>query len=132
MHPAFATIKFGPFKTVYHKHAVDEGFREALSAFLQRELLPQLDGDYLRTHGRLTAEFNENKYCGPNSAVRDAYKVEFSFVQREGVAEVNAKIYRDPKTGSFRPRYKALPLTLWTQKRKQEQQVFRQAIDAIV
>jgi hypothetical protein len=132
MHPAFATIELGPFHTAYHNTVVDESFREALSAFLETELLPQLDEDYRRTQGRLVAEFNEEKYCGPNSAVRDAYKLEFSFVREHGADEIKAQIYRDPKTGSFRSRFKGQSLILWTSKRKAQQQAFREAIDDIV
>jgi hypothetical protein len=132
MHPAFTTIEFGPFQTAYHREAVDGGFREALSEFLERELLPQLDGPFTGTQGRLTAEFDAEKYCGPNSAVRDAYKLEFSFIRKNGADEIKAQIYRDPKTGTFRPRFKGQPLILWTEKRKTEQQAFREAIDVMV
>jgi hypothetical protein len=132
MHPAFATIQFGPFQTAYHKSAVDEVFREALSAFLERELLPQIEETYQRTQGHLTAEFNEEKYGGPNSAIRDAYRLEFSFIGEHGADEIKAQIYRDPKTGSFRPRYKGRPLVLWTAKRKAEEHAFRGAIEHLV
>jgi len=132
MHPAFTTIKFGPFQTGYHRAAVDDEFRKALSDFLEHELLPQVDEPFSHTLGRLTAEFDAEKYCGPNSAVRDAYKLEFSFVHEHGADEIQAKIYRDPKTGSFRPRFKGQPLILWTEKRKTEQKLFKEAIDRIV
>jgi len=132
MHLAFTAIEYGPFQTAYHREAIDGGFREALSKFLERELLPQLDEPCTRTQGRLTAEFDAEKYCGPNSAVRDAYKLEFSFIREHGADEIKAQIYRDPKTGCFRPRFKGQPLILWTEKRKAEQQSFREAIDHIV
>jgi hypothetical protein len=132
MHPAFTTIEFGPFQTAYHKQADGEAFRESLSAFLEHELLPQLDGDYRSTKGRITAVFDDERYCGPNSAVRDAYKFEFAFLCGHGTDEIKAEIYRDPKTGSFRPRYKGRPLVLWTANRKAQQEAFHRAIDAIV
>jgi hypothetical protein len=132
MHPAFSTIEFGPFDATYHRAVVDDRFREALSEFLERELLPQVDGPFSRTQGRLTAEFNAEKYCGPNSAVRDAYKLEFTFLREHGADEIKAQIYRDPKTGSFRPRLNGRPLVLWTEKRKVEQQCFRDRIDQMV
>ena len=132
MHPAFTTIEFGPFQTAYHREAVDFGFREELSKFLERELLPQVDEPFRRTRGRLTAEFDAEKYCGPNSAVRDAYKLEFSFIRDHGDDQTEAKIYRDLKTGSFLPRFKGQPLILWTEKRKAERQSFREAIDRMV
>jgi hypothetical protein len=132
MHPAFTNIEFGPFQTVYHRSAVNNGFREALSKFLEREVLPQLDEPWTRTQGRLTAEFDAEKYCGPNSAVRDAYKLELAFIRDSGADEIKAQIYRDTKTGDFRPRFKGRPLVLWTEKRKAEQRTFRKAIDHVI
>ena len=35
MHPAFASIRFGPFKSRYHNETVNDDFKEALSAFLE-------------------------------------------------------------------------------------------------
>jgi len=132
MHTAFTTIELGPFQTDYHRGAVDEGFRESLSAFLERDLLPQVDEPFSHTEGRLTAEFDEDKFCGPLSAVRDAYRLEFSFIRPHGTDQIEARIYRDPKTGSFRARFKRQPLILWTEKRKAEQRTFREAIDRMV
>jgi hypothetical protein len=132
MHKAFASIEFGPFQTAYHREAVNDAFREALSTFLERELLPQVDEAFSYTEGRLTAEFDAQKYCGANSAVRDAYKLELSFVREHGADKIEARIYRDPKTGAFRTRFKGQPLILWTEKRKAEQRSFREAIDEMV
>jgi len=132
MHPAFSTIDFGPFHTTYHRQAVDEDFRQALSDFLERELLPQVDQPFTHTRGRLTAAFDEEKYCGPNSAVRDMYRLEFAFVRERSTDDVEAQICRHSVTGGFRTRFKGEPLTLWTERRKASQQAFREAIGQIV
>src|SRR5262249_6488169 len=94
--------------------------------------LPQVDEPYDRTHGRLTAAFNQDKYCGPNSAIRDAYKFEFYFVRKNGADEIKADIFRDSKTGLFRQRFKGRQFFLWTAKRKAEQHKFQSSVQEIV
>jgi hypothetical protein len=79
MHPAFATIEFGPFKSDYHKAAVDTDFRDLLNDYLVGQLLPQVDEPFENTVGRLVATYDDQKYCGPNSAVRDFYTLDFEF-----------------------------------------------------
>ena len=132
MNPAFETIQIGPLKTAYHREAVDADFREALNTFLERTLLPQIDASYDRTEGTLTPEFNDEKHCGPNSAVRDAYRLKFALVRESGSEELEARIRRNRMDGSFEMRYKNEPIFLWTAKRKALQAEFRHAIQGIV
>jgi hypothetical protein len=132
VHPAFATVQFGPFETAYHRKAVDAEFREALSTYLEKELLPQVDEPFESTEGTLKAVFNEEKYCGPNSAVKDTYELEFSFLRSSGADCIRVQISRDQKSGSFRPRYPGRPMYLWTAARKQRQLTVREEIDDMV
>jgi hypothetical protein len=132
VHPAFATIEFGPFETSYHREVVDERFREALSSYLERELLPQVSEPYETTKGILKAAFNDEKYCGPNSAVRDRYKLEFQFLRGGESDDIKLEIYRDPKPGTFRPRHVHSPIVLWTKEKKDAQRAFRESINSIV
>jgi hypothetical protein len=128
MHPAFASIVFGPFQTAYHSGAVDEQFREALSFYLEQDLLPQVDEPFESTEGSLVAAFNEEKYCGPNSLVKDAYVLDFSFVRNDGRDTIKIELVRDPKTGGFRPRYRGRGLELSTAKRRSEGEAFLRKI----
>ena len=64
--------------------------------------------------------------------MRDAYKLEFSFIREHGTDDVKAKIYRDPKTGSFRPRFKNLPLVVWTERLETQEHTFRETIGDMV
>lgn len=107
-------------------------FRQELERYLQAELIPQVDEPFERVEGSVTAEFNEERNCGPNSAVRDAYKLAIKFVRRTSADELAIPLYRDPKTGGFRPRSKGQPLFLWTEKRKTEEAVFRDTLDSLV
>jgi hypothetical protein len=49
MHPAFAVIQFGPFASAYHSAAMTPEFKEALGAFLEKELLPQVEQPFEST-----------------------------------------------------------------------------------
>lgn len=132
MHSAFAGIQLGPFNTAYHRRVVDQRFREALGAYLERELLPQVDEPFERTEGRLTAEVNEERFCGPHSAVKDIYRLEFSFI-REGSADtITAEIRYYPDTNCFRVRRAHQPLILWTAKREKAARAYCAAIDDTV
>lgn len=119
MHPAFAVIRFGPFKSRYHRDAVDVDFREALSDYLTAQLLPQVDELFESTAGTLRATYDDQKYCGPNSAVRDLYSLEFEFRRPSGSDAIQIDLAFSAKLRSFSPRYRGRPLYLWTAARKQ-------------
>jgi len=131
MSPVFSTIVFGPFSTEYHRRAVNDEFREALDTYLSKELLPQVDEPFESTTGSLKAEVNEERFCGPNSLVKDIYILDFAFVRPGSSDQITAQIRRNPKTGLFAPRYKR-PLFLWTTKRKEENGAFHKAVEEIV
>src|ERR1700742_856967 len=101
MHPAFVTIQFGPFLTSYHQKAVDVQFRELLGAYLEKELLPQVEEPFDSTTGNLTAKIDDDKHCGPNSLVKDTYKLEFSFLRVGSSDDIKVQIRRNPRTGQF-------------------------------
>ena len=73
----FSTIAYGPFATTYHNDLVDERFKANLQRYLRAELLPQASIAFAETDGRLTAAFNDQKYCGPHSAIRNIFDFEF-------------------------------------------------------
>jgi hypothetical protein len=131
MHPAFATMQLGPFLTDYHRRSVDQRFRNALGQYLEEHLLPQVDEPFDSTTGTLKADVNEERFCGPNSLVKDKYTLKFSFLRQSSSDTVNAKLRYYPGTGSFGLRG-SQPLTLWTPKRKELERAFRDAIGDIV
>ena len=119
MHPVFASIKFGPFQSDYHKSATGADFREALSQYLVAELLPQVDEPFDRAVGSLRAAYDDQKYCGPHSAVRDLYTLEFEFQRSAGGDPIKIDLAFSPKEASFSPRRLGQPLYLWTTARKE-------------
>lgn len=131
MHPAFSTIEFGPFRSEYHRVAVDADFREALSDYLVAELLPQVDQPFGSTTGRLRATYDDQKYCGPISAVRDLYTLEFEFCRASGADSIKIDLAFCPKDRSFSPRYRGKPLHLWTAARKEAHISRKESIKAI-
>lgn len=118
MHPAFATISFGPFKSAYHKAATGPTFREDLSQFLEKTVLPQVDEHFVSTKGRITAKYDDDKHCGPKSAVRDIYALEFAFIRPGGQDELISEILYQPTRRTFTPRVAHKPPYLWTNRRK--------------
>lgn len=116
MNSVFATIQFGPFRTAYHRSAVNQEFREALDAYLTSELLPQVDEPFESTEGTLTPEVNDDQFCGPHSLVRDVYRLRFAFIRPASKDEIDLPIRRRPD-GSFGQRWPGQPLYLWTAKR---------------
>lgn len=119
MHPAFAVIQFGPFKSDYHNAVVDRGFQEALSDFLVAQLLPQVDEPFENTSGRLVATYDLPKHTGPASAVRDIYTLDVAFRRPIGSDKITADLAYSPKQQSFTPRFRGTPFRLLTAARQQ-------------
>ena len=132
MHPAFSSIRYGPFHTGYHQAAVDERFRVRLAAYLEENLLPQVDHAYDSTEGSLVAVFNEEKFCGPNSLVKDAYCLDFAFRRESGRDTIRIDLLWDPAGGTFRPRHRGNDLILATSRCKKRTEDFMAQIRGMV
>jgi hypothetical protein len=130
LHPAFATIEFGPFSSHYHREMVNDEFKELLNGLLEAELLPQVEMPYESTVGKLVATFNDQKFCGPHSAVRDIYTLEFAFRRNEGDDTVKADLIFDAKARTFAVRHN-WPLYLWTVPRRQNYQMETEEIKSL-
>ncbi|WP_437907610.1 hypothetical protein WME95_06820 [Sorangium sp. So ce327] len=117
MHPAFANIRFGPFASAYHSAAMTPELKEALGAFLERELLPQVEQPFASTSGALVAAYDAERYCGPNSAVRDIYKFEFAFHRSSGDDTIKVDLLFRAQARAFSAR-RSKPLYLWTPARR--------------
>ena len=121
MHPAFDTLQFGPFKSDYHSATVGAEFREALNDYLAAQLLPQVDEPFDSTAGRLVATYDDQKHCGPNSAVRHIYTLEFEFRRPSGTDTIKVDLAYSATKRSFSPRFQNRPLHLWTASSKEAQ-----------
>src|SRR5262245_52312403 len=92
MSSPFDAIVYGPFNAEYHRAAVNGAFKRALRELLESKLLPQLDHDFIDASGTLTACFDEDRFCGPNSLVRDRFRLEFQFFGADGESRIKTEI----------------------------------------
>jgi hypothetical protein len=118
MRPPFDTLRFGPFKTRYHVEATGAAFREALNAYLEAELMPQVEEPCESTRGALRAAYDDELHCGPNSVVRDIYRFEFAFCRPADDGSIRAELVFRPSLGTFSVR-RGRPLQLVTRARRE-------------
>lgn len=134
MSSPFDAIVCGPFKAEYHRVIVNDTFKRALREFLALKLLPQLDHAFTDGRGTLTACFDEDRFCGPNSLVRDCFKLEFHFRGPDGESRIKTEITHN-RDGQFSAR-RGHSLYLWTpsrqRKRQSEQEAIQKTVGAIL
>ena len=127
-------IQWGPFKTRYHRTRVDQAFKISLQKFLDRELTPQIANPITATNGTLKATFDDQRYCGSSSLVRDLFSLELILTGGEGDSKLNEDLAFDPITPSFSPR-RGSSFQLWTpiknRQRAEEQALIRETINQI-
>lgn len=104
MHDTFATIEFGPFSTDYHRDAVNQTFKEHLSSFLVKEVLPQIAAPFDRTSGQVKARYNDERYAREGSRVRNIYSFEFRVHRGERYDLLKTEFIYDSATADFKPR----------------------------
>lgn len=64
-------IKVEPkVNTSYHRRMVEDGLLDRLQQFIAEDLVPQLPVPVDVVAGTITPCFNEDHYCGANSAVK--------------------------------------------------------------
>ncbi|MBI2922432.1 MAG: hypothetical protein HYY18_15370 [Planctomycetes bacterium] len=123
-------IAYGPFHAEFHFKRVDAAFKNALVQFLTVQLLPQMEEPYFDSGGSLVACFDESRFCGPLSAVRDRYRLEFHFRREDGTDEIKVDIEFDEPRGTFRP-VGGNPLYLLTRKRLEHRRYVVGTIEAL-
>lgn len=130
MHPPFEFIRFGPFVAEYHRMNVNQDFVEALQCYLEATLLPQVTIEYESVIGGVTASYDNDRNCGPNSAIKNLYKVEISFSKGSLVEDLKAELNYSPISRRFSVRNNG-PLYLWSVARKIRDQELRRSIDVL-
>ncbi len=131
MSSAFDSIVYGPFITEYHRKLVDDAFKRTFVGFLDRNLLPQVDHEFASASGALTAAYNEDRYCGPNSLVRDCFRFQFTFNGSKGHSRIKTELEYSSKDRQFEVR-RGRSLYLWTPQRQRKRQSEQEAIQQIV
>ena len=131
--PIVDAIRFGPFTADYHRSLVNDDFKVALERFFERELIPQLDNPILSADGAFTATFDEDRYCGPRSLVRDIFSLELSLVDDGGTSDLESDVVFNPKSNSFTPRTgHGHYFYLWTPIRKRQREQELESIQRVV
>jgi hypothetical protein len=133
MSSPFDAIVYGPFKAEYHRVLVDDSFKRALSEFLASKLLPQLDHAFTDATGTLSACFDEDRFCGPNSLVRDCFRLEFAFRGADGESRIKTEVvYNLGGLFAVRRGRRGYSLYLWTPSRQRKRQSEQEAIQRTV
>jgi hypothetical protein len=130
MPPPFHNIRIGPFATQYHRSSVDATFCADLYDHLCHALLPQVTIAYEEVGGSLVAVFDEDRFCGPNSVVKNIYRLVMVFRCGDTTEEVDAELKYVPSTRSF-VRHKGKALYLWTVGRKARVSEVEQRIEEV-
>ncbi len=130
------SIRFGPFAADYHRSVVNEQFKATLERFFDRELIPQLDEPIVSADGTFSATFDSDRYCGPNSLVRDIFSLELVLVGDGGNSELKSDVVFDRESGTFSPRTgHGHFFYLWTpsrkRRRKREFELIQRLVDDI-
>jgi hypothetical protein len=130
MQPPFHNLRLGPFKASYHRSQVDASFCADLEAFITREMLPQVTIDYEKVDGALTALYDEDRNCGPHSAVKNLYRLKLEFRRGEEAEEADLQLKHLPESHAFIGRYKKPPY-LWTHRRKARMEEIAESVDRL-
>jgi hypothetical protein len=126
-------IQFGPYSTQYHSAIVTNQFKLSLSTFLNTNLLNQLDEPACDANGKLTSTFTSDRYCGPNSLVRNLFSLEIELFGADGKSDLKADIEFHPETQTFSPRSGyGHHFYLWTPSRKRNRDFELKMIRVVV
>ncbi len=130
---ALHALKFGPFSTVYHEQLVTDAFKESARRFVATKILPQVDHDIIEIDGTLTPRVTDDLNCGPNSAVKNCFKLDIRFFGQNATdySELKAELWYRPDSGTFQVATRS-SLYVWTPSRREERLSQKAAIQRIV
>lgn len=118
--------------TSYHRGMIADGLLTRLEMFISEDLAPQLPVPADNIHGTIVPCFDEERYCGPNSAVKDVYRLELSFqAGAEIVGIFRDDISYDSVSQTFGPRRRHRKLIVVTQAWEEAQKAWAEAVHTI-
>ncbi|WP_145245748.1 hypothetical protein [Aeoliella mucimassa] len=103
----------------------------SLDEFLNRELVPQMDETDVDAEGTLVATFNDERFCGPTSLVRNFFTFQVSLFGAAGESDLESDLEYHPQQRTFTPR-RGHYFYLWTPARKRNAQEEKERIDRMV
>ena len=111
---------------------IESGLLSRLETFITTDLASQLPVPADDVHGTFVPCFNEERYCGPNSAVKDVYRLELSFqAGSEIVGTFMDDISYDTAARTFGPRRRHRRLLVITKARQEAQRALAEAVNAL-
>ena len=122
-------ITFGPFQTAHHRSIVNAEFQAAFLRHIARAIVPNLTIGTDRVEGTVRADYDDEKYFGPRSAVKFKYTFEGMFRQGERRERVDLKFEFVPGPEGFRLDFgepSILTARSFEQHREDEQEALRQ------
>ena len=118
--------------TSYHRGMIADGLLTRLEMFISEVLASQLPVPADDIHGTIVPCFDEERYCGPNSAVKDVYRLELSFqTGAEIVGTFRDDISYDSASQTFGPRRRHRKLIVVTQAREEAQKALAEAVHTL-
>ncbi|PQO26250.1 hypothetical protein [Blastopirellula marina] len=126
-------LEIKPLRTDYHRTLVDALFLNLLQQFLEAAVVAELEEEPFDFVGSLEAAYGKEANCGPQSLVRNIFKLDLCFYGEAGTSELDAWIVYEPLTKTFAPRRGySYQFQLWTPRRKLAADLRRQTIDRFI
>jgi hypothetical protein len=125
------TFTLGPFETQYHRELADGEFCDVVERFIRSRLASQVDHPIEAVVGSLTACFDEDRYCGPNSAVRNVFRLELTFRGEGEESTIRTDLNYDDRSSEFSPR-RGSSLYVWTPTRRRVRAEHQNMIKSVV
>jgi hypothetical protein len=110
----YRNVVFGPFKASWHQKHVSNKLKNDLVRFIDQVIEPQVTIRYSKCGGTLVASCNDDKYCGPHSAVRDIYRLTYAYETEDEIEDIDIELIYHRDTGEFTKRWRGLSLKLVT------------------
>ena len=95
-------VEFGPFKTDYHRTTVDSKFRNQFFNYLERSILPQVEGKIDWVDGRLWSNYDEEIFVGEQSIAKRRYSFKIRFFSGREKQTASGEVEYFKEEGEFR------------------------------
>jgi hypothetical protein len=102
-------LQFGPFKTNHHRATVDSKFQSEFFDYLERSILPQVEGEIDRVDGRLWSDYDEEIFTGPQSIAKRRYSFKIRFFSGREKQTASGEVEYFEEKGAFEPSRRYAP-----------------------
>lgn len=96
-------MQFGPFNTEYHRTTVNSTFCKQFFDYLERSILPQVEGKIDFVDGHLWSDYDSEIFVGPESIAKRRYSfiIRFFSGRKKQTAKGEVEYYKEQ--GEFKP-----------------------------